>query len=106
MSAEPIPAITTKSFTTWLLLGLPATVLWAIGGWGALSLLGGLSKGSVTPGVGSSAASLGIMWWFIVLCSGGGIFFASRSLFRPVSWRKLACCTVLGFLSLFGSVLT
>ncbi len=106
MSDEPIATIATKNFSMWLLLGLPATILWAIGGWGALSLLSGLSNGSVTPGEGSSAASLGIMWWFIVLCSGGGIFFASRSLFRPVSWRKLACCTVLGFLSLFGSVLT
>lgn len=106
MSDEPIATITAKNFSTWLLLGLPAIIFWGIGGWGAMSLLGGLSNGSVTPGEGSSAASLGIMWWLIVLCAGGGIFFASRSLFRPVSWRKMACCTVLGFLSLFGSVLT
>ena len=106
MNDEPIATITAKNLSTWLFLGLPATILWATSGWGAMSLLGGLSNGSVTPGEGSSAASLRIMWWFIVLCSGGGIFFASRSLFRPVSWRMLACCTVLGFLSLFGSVLT
>ena len=58
MSDEPIATITAKNFSTWLLLGLPAIIFWGIGGWGAMSLLGGLSNGSVTPGEGSSAASL------------------------------------------------
>ncbi|MCF6284478.1 MAG: hypothetical protein L3K26_04750 [Candidatus Hydrogenedentes bacterium] len=97
--------ITAKNFSRWLLLGLPSTVFWAIGGLGAFSLLGGLSNGTVTPGDGSSASSLGTMWGCIVVCALGGIFLGMRSLFRTVPRRFLLYSTALGFVSLFFSIL-
>ena len=106
MKREPIATITAETLTKWLLLGLPAAALWVIGGLGAASLLGGLSNGSVVPGTDSSVQSLTIMWGFIVLCAVLGVAVGMASLVRPISTRLLAFSAVMGFVSLFFSVLT
>lgn len=98
-------AITSTTFTRWLLLGLPAILLWAIGGFGALSLLCGLVAGSVDPGTGSSAISLGMMWGTIVLCAFVGIALGMGSLVLPFRKPILAANVLAGFFSLFFSVL-
>lgn len=106
MNDRPLVTITTSGLSRWLLLGLPAAALWGIGGLGAMSLLGGLANGSVTPAVGFSAAGLGLMWGFIVLCAVGGIILGMGSLVLPIPKRALAFNAFLGFGSLFFSVLT
>ena len=106
MDDKPLLVITQKSLARWLFLGLPGTVMWVIGGLGALSLLGGLSNGSVVPGSGSTANSLGLMWGLILACAVIGIAVGMGSLFRPVSKRMLFGFLLFGVLSLFCTVLT
>ena len=106
MSDKPIVTITAVTLRRWLFLGLPAIAFWSIGGMGALSLLGGLANGGVTPGGGSTSTSLGSMWAFIVLISVAGLLFGMGSLFRKIPKRVLALNLFFGFVSLFFSVLT
>jgi hypothetical protein len=106
MSREPIANISSQTLVRWLFLGLPATALWAIGGLGAFSLIGGLGNGSVEPGAGSTAESLATMWGVVIIFAIGGVILGMGSLFKPVPKRILACNAVLGFFSLFFSVLT
>ena len=106
MDERPIATITSSSLAKWLFLGLPAVTLWGIGGMGALSLLGGLSDGSVNPGVGISASTLGIMWGLIAWFAAGGIILGMGSLVLPIPKRALAFNVFLGFTSMFFSVLT
>ena len=79
MNDKPLATITTVTLGRWLLLGLPGAAFWVIGGLGALSLLGGLANGRVTPAVGFSATGLGVMWGFIVLCAVAGIVLGMGS---------------------------
>ena len=106
MSDKPIATISSTTLKRWLLLGLPAVTLWVIGGLGALSLLGGLADGSVTPGTGSTASGLGMMWALIVFCSIVGVLIGMKSLFRLVPYRVLGINAMIGLISLFFSVLT
>lgn len=97
--------VTLKVPMTALLLGLPAVPLWVIGGFGALGLMSGLSTGSVTPGVGSSATSLFMMWGIVMACAAGGVFLGVYSFYRPVRKIYLATNSVFAFFSLFFSIL-
>ena len=106
MDDEQTITIPVKRLLKWMALGLPAVVLWTIGGMGALALLGGLSNGGVEPGVGSSVESLTIMWGVVGLCALFGIALGMSALFRHVPSRWLVPNVVLSFLSLFFSVLT
>jgi hypothetical protein len=106
MDDKPLVTVTAKTLAMWLFLGLPGAVLWGIGGLGALSLLGGLADGSVTPGGGSSAHSLGLMWGSLALCAVAGVIVGMGSLFYRVRTSVLASSAFLGFASLFFSVLT
>ena len=99
-------SVTNVTLVRWLTLGLPAMILWSIGGLGAFSLLAGLSNGSVVPGVGSSAASLGVMWGSIVVCAAGGILLGMGSLFLRFKKRLLVTNVLAAFFSLFFSVLS
>ena len=105
MSDETEITIPLRNLVKWLCLGLPAVALWAIGGQGALALIGGLSTGAVTPGTGSSASTLFGMWGLIVVCALGGIGLGMTSLFRSVRKRYLVINFLLGGFSLFFSVL-
>ena len=99
MDERPIATITSSSLAKWLFLGLPAVTSWGIGGMGALSLLGGLSDGSVAP-------TLGIMRGLIAWFAAGGIILGMGSLVLPIPKRALAFNVFLGFTSMFFSVLT
>lgn len=98
--------ITTVTLRYWLSLGLPATILWSVGGFGAFSLLLGLSTGGVAPGAGSTAAGLMLMWGAVVLCAAVGILLGMGSLFLRFKWSVLVANAVAGFGSLFFSALS
>ena len=98
-------AITSSSIKRWFALGLPAIILWSIGAFGALGLLLGLSSGGVTPGAGSSAGGLTLMWGAVLAFAGVGIVLAMSSLFFRVRRSLLVANVLAGFCSLFFSVL-
>jgi hypothetical protein len=103
---EPQITIKVNNLVRWFFLGLPSIGLWIVGGWSALSLMGGLQTGSVVPGTGTASSDLSIMWGCIAMCACGGIVVGLASLFRRVPKRLLFTSMLLGFFSLFFTVLT
>jgi len=106
MSDQPIATITSGNLVRFVTLGIPAIVLWAIGGIGALSLFGGLANGTVSPGENTAEASLMLLWGSLCVCAVGGIGLGMVSLLRQVRTRILVANMVLAAHSLFFSVLT
>jgi hypothetical protein len=92
------------SFAVWLLLGLPAVLLWGVGGLGAVSLLARLSNGTVVPGI-DSMVDPSDMWGTVVIFAICGQILGVSTFFLPVRKRILRLNLFLSLTSLFVSVL-
>lgn len=88
MSGSRLTTIRLGNFSVWLLPGLPAVVFWGIGVLGAASLLAGLGKGSVVPGI-DSMVDPGVMWSTVAILAVCGQVLGISTFFQPVRNRVL-----------------